>query len=78
MARRAIELNPRFVFAAELHEQRAPVGNRVHLCWARQRRSAVIGGQRRFELTHRLKDLTDGVVPLGALGRLDGGALRRL
>ena len=68
----------RLGLAAELHEKRAAVGDRVHLRRAGQGGGAVVGRERRLELAHRLKDLADRVVRLGALGRRKRRALRRV
>ena len=68
----------RLGLAAELHEERAPVGDRVHLRRTWQRGGAIVGRERRLELAHRLTDLTDGVVRLRAFRRREGCALRRV
>jgi hypothetical protein len=49
---------------AELHEERATVGDRIHLRRTGQRGSAVINRERRPELAPGLKDLPDGVMRL--------------
>ena len=68
----------RLGLAAELHEQRAAVGDRVLLGGAGQGGGAVVGRERRLEVAHRLKDLAHRIVRLGALGRLERGALCRV
>ena len=67
-----------FDFAAELHEERAPVGDRVHLRRTGQRGGAVISRERRLERAHGLKDLADGVMRFRAFRRREGCALRRV
>ena len=68
----------RLGLAAELHEQRAAVGDRVHLRGAGQRGGAVVGRERRLELAHRLEDLAHRIVRLGALRRRKSRSLRRV
>ena len=68
----------RLGLAAELHEERAPVGDGVHLRRAGQGGGAIVGRKRRLELAHRLTDLADRIVRLGAFGRGEGSALRRV